>query len=61
MSTVTFSPFTNILENGTNTTLIAGSPGSGKTYFLLTIIANALMMNQKNTSNPREKFKRTQG
>lgn len=47
MSTVTFSPFTNILENGTNTTLIAGSPGSGKTYFLLTIIANALMMNQK--------------
>lgn len=47
MSTVTFSPSTSIFEDGTNTTLVVGSPGSGKTYFLLTVAANELIMQKK--------------
>lgn len=47
MSTIHFSPFNSIFENKASGTAIFGSPGSGKTYFLLNVAANALMMNQK--------------
>lgn len=47
MSSINFSPFISIFENRPAGTCICGSPGSGKTYFLLNVAANALMMEQK--------------
>lgn len=44
---VLFSPFTAIFENKAAGTAIIGSPGSGKTFSLLNIMANSLMMEQK--------------
>lgn len=46
-SSIQFSPFTSIFENKASGTVIFGSPGSGKTYFLLNLIANAMMFNQR--------------
>lgn len=47
MSTIQFSPFTSIFENKASGTVVFGSPGSGKTFFLLNVIANSLMMQQR--------------
>lgn len=47
MSTINFSPFTSIFENKAAGTIITGKPGSGKTFFILNLIANSLLMNQK--------------
>lgn len=47
MASVNFSPFTAIFENKAAGTAIIGSPGSGKTFFILNLIANALMMEQR--------------
>lgn len=47
MSSIQFSPFTSIFENKASGTVIFGSPGAGKTFFLLNIIANSLMMEQR--------------
>ena len=47
MSSIQFSPFTSIFENKPAGTIIIGVPGSGKTYFILNIIANALLMKNR--------------
>lgn len=47
MSSIQYSPLTSIFENKASGTVIFGSPGSGKTYFLLNILANAHMMQQR--------------
>ena len=47
MSSINFSPFTSIFENKASGTVVFGTPGSGKTFFLLNLIANALIMQQR--------------
>lgn len=47
MASIQFSPFTSIFENKASGTVIFGSPGSGKTFFLLNILANSLILNQR--------------
>ena len=47
MASIQFSPMTSIFNNMSAGTVIFGSPGSGKSYYLLNIIANALIMEQK--------------
>ena len=47
MTTIQYSPFTSIFENKAATSIIVGQPGSGKTFFILNICANALMMEQR--------------
>lgn len=47
MNTINWSPTTAIFENGSPTTVITGSPGSGKSFFLLNVAANQLIMGQK--------------
>lgn len=47
MSSIMFSPFTSIFENKSAGTMIVGSPGSGKTFFINNIITNAIIMEQK--------------
>lgn len=47
MSTITFSPVTSIMENYSATTVVTGQPGSGKTFFVLNLIANAILCNQR--------------
>ena len=46
-TTVLYSPFTSIFENGAAGTALVGKPGSGKTFSLLNIMANAIMMEQR--------------
>lgn len=46
-TSIHFSPFTSIFENGAAGTAIIGRPGKGKTFFILNLIANALMMEQR--------------
>lgn len=43
MPSISWSPINSILENKSAGTVIIGSPGSGKTYFLLNIAANCLL------------------
>lgn len=47
MASIQFSPFTAIFENKASGCTIFGSPGSGKSFFLLNLMANAIMMNQR--------------
>lgn len=47
MASILFSPFTAIFENKAAGTAIIGKPGSGKTFFILNLCANAIMMEQK--------------
>lgn len=47
ISSIHFSPFTSIFENKSSGTAVFGSPGSGKTFFLLNVIANCLIMDQR--------------
>ena len=47
MSTVKWSPVTAHLKNNAPGTIVVGSPGSGKTFFLLNVALNALGMGQK--------------
>ena len=47
MSTVKWSPTTAHLKNNAPGTIVVGAPGSGKTFFLLNIAANALGIGQK--------------
>lgn len=47
MASIQFSPMTSIFNNMAAGTVIFGSPGSGKSFYLLNIIANALIMEQK--------------
>ena len=47
MSTIRYSPFTSIFMNGAAGTIITGAPGSGKTFSVLTFMANALIQKQK--------------
>lgn len=47
MGTVQYSPFTAVFENGASGNVITGSPGSGKTYFLLNVLANCILMEQR--------------
>ena len=44
---IQFSPFTSIFENKAAGTIIIGQPGNGKTYFLITVVSNLLIMNTK--------------
>lgn len=44
MASIQFNPFTAIWENGAPTTVIVGSPGSGKTFFTLNQVANCLIL-----------------
>ena len=44
MDTITFSPITSILCNKPAGTIVTGVPGSGKTFFLINIAANSLLM-----------------
>lgn len=46
-STITFSPITAIMNNKPAGTVVIGRPGSGKTYFLLTTAANAIITKVK--------------
>ena len=46
-TSIQYSPFTAIFENKAATTIIIGQPGAGKTFFVLNICANALMMEQR--------------
>lgn len=61
MGTIRWSPTTAIYRKGSPGTLIAGSPGSGKTFFLINILANALAMGQRiigiDPKNDMEKLK----
>lgn len=47
MASVQYSPFTAIFNNMASGNVIVGSPGSGKTFFMLNVCANALMMEQR--------------
>ena len=47
MSTIRWSPTTSMWLDGAPGTVILGSPGSGKTFFMLNIAANCLGMGQK--------------
>lgn len=47
MSTIKWLPTTAQLKNDSPGTIILGSPGSGKTFFLVNIAANALGMGQR--------------
>ena len=47
MSTIRWQPVTSHLDNDTPGTLVLGSPGSGKTFFMLNMCANALGMGQR--------------
>lgn len=47
MASINFSPLTAIFENKAAGTAIIGSPGSGKSFFILNLMANALMMEQR--------------
>ena len=47
MASVQWSPFTAIFENKAATSVVIGSPGSGKSFFLINIIANSLMFEQR--------------
>lgn len=47
MSTVQYSPFTAVFENGASGSVITGSPGSGKTFFLLNVLSNCILMKQR--------------
>lgn len=46
-TTVVFSPFTSIFENGAAGTIAIGKPGSGKTFALLNMMSNAIIMDQR--------------
>lgn len=46
-TSILFSPFTAIFENKAAGTIACGMPGSGKTFFILNMIANALMLEQR--------------
>lgn len=46
-NSILFSPFTSIFENKAAGTTITGMPGSGKTFFILNVCANAIMMEQR--------------
>lgn len=47
MSSIQFSPFNAIFENKAAGTAIIGKPGSGKSFFLLNLMANAYIMEQR--------------
>lgn len=47
MGTVQYSPFTAVFENGASGSVITGSPGSGKTFFLLNVLSNCVLMKQR--------------
>lgn len=47
MSTIKWSPVTAMMLNRAPGTLVCGQPGSGKTFFLLNVCANALGMGQR--------------
>lgn len=44
MNTISFSPFTSIYEDCPPGVCVTGIPGSGKTFFLLNLAANCIMM-----------------
>ena len=46
MSSIMFSPMTSIFENKAAGTIIIGMPGSGKSYFIINLLFNALIMEQ---------------
>lgn len=46
VTSVQWSPFTAIFSNRASGTVIVGSPGSGKSYFMLNVAANCLLMRQ---------------
>lgn len=46
-SSIQFSPFTSIFDHKPAGTIVVGKPGSGKSFFLISVAVNALMMNQK--------------
>lgn len=59
MSTIRWSPTTSMWLDGAPGTVILGSPGSGKTFFMLNIAANCLGMGQKVVAiDPKDDFKR---
>lgn len=47
MSTIKWSPTTAQMVNSAPGTVVVGSPGSGKTFFLLNVAANCLGMGQR--------------
>ena len=47
MSTIKWSPVSSHMCNGAPGTIVCGSPGSGKTFFLLNVAANCLGTGQK--------------
>lgn len=47
MASIQFSPFTAIFENKAAGSIITGSPGSGKSFFLLNLLANACLTSQR--------------
>lgn len=47
MASVQFNPFVSIFENKSSTSVIVGKPGAGKTFMLLNVIANCLMLECK--------------
>ena len=47
MTSIQFSPFTAIFENKAAGSLITGSPGSGKSFFMLNLLANACLTSQR--------------
>ena len=47
MSTIKWSPVTAHLCNNAPGTIVVGSPGSGKTFFMINVAANCLGMGQK--------------
>lgn len=47
MSTIRWSPMTSHICNGSPGTIVVGSPGSGKTFFMINVAANCLAMGQR--------------
>lgn len=47
MSTVKWSPTTAALANASPGTIVCGSPGSGKTFFLINVAANCMGIGQR--------------
>ena len=44
MASVQYNPFAAIFENRPATSVVIGRPGAGKTFFLLNVAANCLML-----------------
>lgn len=59
MSTIRWSPYSSIVQDGPVTSVVLGSLGSGKTFFLVTLALNELAMGRRILAiDPKNDFKK---